>query len=667
MTFESVSACDLKKAGADRYWEDITTDILCCSFAYPDDTKETWFPGEPLPPRVLRAIEDGKTIFVAHNARFERAGWREHMAGIYGFPDIPLDRWHDTLARCAQLALPQGLDQAGRALDLVAEKDMEGSRLTIGLSRVNKKTGMMPVITSAILERVGVYCEGDVVEQREMHRRVGWLPPAERKVWLLDQVINDRGVGLDMPLVRSMAKIVEDASKPLAAEFEKITGLKMTQTGKMGSWLADQGVWLPNMQKETLAAVIGETEDGEEVDEDDRLILELPPHVDRALRIRQLIGSASVKKLSAMQACVCSDGRARGLLQYHGAGPGRWAGRLLQPQNFPRGTTREDHGVDKKGERILKAPNVDDLVAALMTANPDWIEAIYGPAVEVVVSSLRHAIVARKGCLLLAGDFAGIEARLTLALAGQHDKTALMASGVDVYCDMATSIFKRIITKADVEERQIGKNSVLGLGFAMGADKFHTKYAKEHELDFIREVVQTYRKEWAPLVPALWRALEDAAIRTVHYGRPHEAFGITFSLKDRWLEARYPDDSVVNYYDPKPIRKAVPWDEEDIRMAFTYRAQKTGRLITVNAFGGLLTENAAQHMARQLMVEAMFKCEDEGLPIILTVHDEIVCEPEAGRADEGLLKAIMEDRPSWAKAINVPVASECWAGERYKK
>lgn len=657
--FETLSACDLKKAGAYRYFQDPTTEILTLSYAIDDFPPRTWFPGDDL--HALRVLaEDPDTYWVAHNAQFEKQGWRELMMPL-GLPDIPNKRWHCTQARAANLVLPQALEKLVRIplLGLEGEKDMVGSKLVIGWSRKYNLTGVRPELTAADLKRAGEYCEVDVLEQRNVHRRLGFLSPSEREVYLYDQRINERGVRLDMPLVRKMQEIVDKASIPLAAEFRKLTGgLNMTQRDKVMGWMMDRGVMMPDMKKETLAAVLGETDEGEEVEAEDRIHLDLPPDVHRALHIRQLIGSASIKKLGRMEACVTRNGRAMGLLAYHGAGPGRWAGRLLQPQNFPRGSVHGD---------------IDYFVDVLMSGDPEWVETALGVApVEAVLSGLRHTIIAEDDRELVAGDYAGIEARLTLAFSGQHDKVALMASGADVYCDMATDIYGRTITKDDVEERQIGKNSVLGLGFGMGKDKFHLRYCSEQPLAFAQKVVDTYRRVWAPEVVKLWRDLENAAVRTVWDRRPHTAnCGVTYSLKDVFLMATYPDGSEMFYFNPQKTRRAMPWDEDDVRNGWSYQAMKTGQLKTIHAFGGLLAENYAQHMARQLLVGSIIRCERERFPVVLTIHDEVVAEPVKGLT--GLtkpalvLQQIMEDVEPWAKQFQVPVKSETWAGPRYKK
>lgn len=306
---------------------------------------------------------------------------------------------------------------------------------------------------------------------------------------------------------------------------------------------------------------------------------------------------------------------------------------------------------------------------AIKTGDPDFLEMIVGyPPVETVVSSLRHALIAGPDRKLVVGDFSTVELRINLALAGQEDKLALLKAGLDPYIDNAQLIHKRPLTKENnPKERQDGKNSVLGLGFQMGAAKFHLKYAKEHTIEFCKEVVRTFREVWAPKVPGNWYDLEEAALRTVVDGVPHEARGVLYQLENGWMTARLPSGRKLWYPEPTKCRKAMPWDPTDIRLAWTYKAMKMGQWRTIDAYGGLLTENVVQGLARDLMVSAMFKCEKNGLPVVLTVHDEIVTEPEKGNGDAKALEQIMCDIPDWAKHMQIPVAAETWEGDRYRK
>lgn len=690
--FETVSLCDLKKCGTWRYWEDPTTDVLCLRWRYSwKPGIGLWVPGMPFPAELAEALADG-TWFVAHQASFEKAGWRLHMMQLYGWPDVPDTQWDDTMARCANLVIPQGLDDACRILRLPAQKDMEASSLVVSLSKPDRR-GNLPERTPEILTKVYEYCGGDCDAQLGLRERIGTLSAAERQIWLLDQRINQRGFRIDLGLIAKMQKIVDDASGPLLAEFGQITGLITKGAVKLGSpklkpWCHARGVMIPNLQRETIVEWLKEEDvDDDSYDElagEDEPQLEIdfiPSEVRRALHIKQLIGSAAVKKLVRARQCVSLDGRVRGSLQYHGAGPGLWAGRLLQPHNFPRGTLT---GYDKEDG----ADFADRKVATLMTGDYQYVETLIGPPVETVVSSLRHIIIPSPGRELVVGDFAGIQARIALAAAGQHDKTALMASGADAYIDVACQIFKqppidwskgkdhfaplvKAFKQQHTEWRQYGKNTILGLGFQMGAKKFWKRYCKGQPIEFAQNIVDTYRNEWAPEMKKLWNGLQDAAIDCVHYRSPREAYGCLFMLKDQWLTVRLPSGRELHYFNPQATRQLMPWstpDAPDVRKAVTYQAKKTGKWITINAFGGQWTENLASALARDLLVCAMFKAEKNGLPLVLTVHDELVADAIRRPDNAQVLKQIMEDRPQWAIDMAIPIEAETWASEHcYRK
>ena len=658
LDFETASHCDLKKAGAWRYSEDVTTEVLCLSYKHGPAIR-TWRPTDSRNDLAELANDPG-VIFVAHNAGFEKAIWRNIMVRDYGLPDIPNSRWECTMAGCAMRAIPQDLDRATLVLRLQNRKDKEASSFTKKLSKPNRK-GYYDRSKESLL-KVYNYCEQDVRAEHDLHKYLGPLPQGERNVWLLDQRINERGILLDQPFIIAAQKIVDDASVPLIEELKQITGgLKPTQVGKFKDWINAQGVWIDNLSKEVVAALLGDDEgEDTEIDEDvdlDEIVL--PPDVRRALKIRSLIGSASVKKLKRMTLCTGMDGRVRGTTQYHAASPGRWGGRLFQPHNFPRGTVK-----NAQGEKFTP----EEMVSAIMTADYENVEFTIGPAVESVVSALRHAIIASPGKVLLSGDFAGVEARLVLSASGQEDKRDLLASGKSAYCDMGETIYKRPIDKKkDFDEYQVGKNSVLGLGFQMGWKKFKMKYGKGLSEDFCQQVVKTYREDWAPCVPKMWWGMQEATLNTVRTGKPHEAYGALFQLEDRWLTMRLPSGRKLWYFNPQLVKRAMPWDATDIRMAWSYQQMKSGQWRTIDAYGGLITENYIQGLARDLMVNAMFKLEKNGFPIILTVHDEIVCEPLAADADEKAFQQVMTESPPWATAMKMPIAVETWMGNRYKK
>ena len=655
LDFETAGTIDLLEAGAWRYAEDINTEILCLCW----DGGHHWAPDSRIKEHALKFLAlDPDVLFVAHNAGFEKAIWRRIMVPVFGFPDIPDDRWHDTQAVCAYKAIPLKLDMAVHALGLPDEKDTAASRFTIGLSKPNK-AGSFAERTSG-MPRVLAYCDQDVVAEKGLHDRLGWLEPIERKTWLLDQKINQRGVALDLPFCERAQCVVDNATVPLIAQFRKLVGVNPTQTAKFLAWCKTNGATLPNLKKETIADALGCDIDGDwEPEADDYAAPSLLPAVREALSIRQLAASASIKKLPRMLASVCADGRTRGLLQYHGASTGRWSGRLYQPQNFPKPVIFPPKG--------MKADAWQDLlVGAIMTGDHEYVEMVAGSPMHAVISSLRYAVVAGEHRALAVGDFAGIEARIVLALAGQRDKTALIANGLDPYLDFASVVLGRPVTeKSDPARNKTGKPGVLGCGFGMGHKKLSFK--EGIPLDAAKDIVDAYRKSWAPCVPKLWYGLEGAASATVWDGAPHEAYGCTYRLEDGWLTCQIPSGRKLWYWNPQKVLRKMPWDEFDIRRGFNYLSFKKGRMMPVNAYGGLLTENVVQALARDIMVHAMHGCERENLPIVLTVHDEIIGEPLARDASATMLQQIMEDRPPWAIEMGCPIEAECWIGQRYRK
>ena len=662
--FETASSCDLKQSGSWRYAEDLGTEILCFAYSIIGQEARVWLPGDDTT-ELMALAADPETIFIAHNVAFEKAIWRNIMVPDFGFPDIKNARWHDTMAVAAHKALPQELETLAKVLNLGHQKDMEGRKVTLGMSKPGKDGNYDR--SAEKRQRAAVYCLQDIQVEVAAHKSLGWLPPTERATWLLNQRINERGLRLDLSFVRAAQKVVDDASGPLAQDFGRLTGgLKPTQTAKFLKWLHDQGVQIENLQKETVAAYIGDIE----VVEDDDLPDDAEPKLDlfaaahRALRIRQLVGSASIKKLKRMETCVSSDGRARGLSQYHGSAPGRNTGRLLQPYNFPRGTVKIGG----------KTPSPQLMVDAIMTGDHEYVEDISGTgAVEAVVSSLRHALVPNPSRVFLSGDYAGIQARVVLAVARQLDKLDLFSDdrlnkkGIDIYLDMAFEIYHRLCTKDDTKERQTGKNSVLGLGFQMGAKKFRFKYAKSETEAFCQRVVDTYRKVWAPLVPGVWYGLSRAAVKCVHTGRQTESHGIEYTMEGEAMSARLPSGRKIWYQFPKCHMEPMPWDESDLRMGFRYHVMKMGQWKEVKAFGGLLTENVVMGIEVDIQRRAQQLCEKNGFPVVLEVYDEVVVEPEIVNADEKAFKQILLDVEPWVRDLQIPIAVECWQGDRYKK
>ena len=584
---------------------------------------------------------------------FEPAVWSQIMVERHGFPSIETRRWVDLRATASSLALPRSLDKALVALGLPIEKDKEGQRLVRSLSRPNRKTGAYPELTPAIVERVAAYNRIDIVALEAMRGQgLGRLSVAEQAVWELDQRINARGIAIDVGFVEAAKRIADQVMGEAIAEFVQLTdGVSPFQVQKTRDWLKAREWTLPNLDSETVSDALE--------------LAGLPDDVRRVLEIRQLTAATSLKKLNAMLACVGVDGRARGLLQYHGATTGRWSGQLIQPQNFPRPTLEVD--VDP-----------EELAAAVKSGDPERLRC-WGKPIDVLVTGLRHALTAADGKVFGAGDFSMIECCVLLALAGQQDKCELIAQGVDVYRDMAATIYgldraafmaipEDQLSPEETEQRRIGKNGVLSSGYGIGAEGFYRRFCRHVEggRELAARIVGVYRNQWAPAVPRLWRDLEGTARRAMQRpGQPAVArCGVVYQLTTRvglpCLICVLPNGKLLHYANAR-IDGADKWG----RPRWVYNAYKQGQWREVAPYGGQLTENVVSALARELLVHAMFALEAAGYPIVFTVHDEIVVEHPTIAKET--MERIMSERPAWAEKLGVPVKAKAWVGKRYAK
>lgn len=628
--FETRSRRDLRKVGAWRYAEDPTTEVLCLAYVVGDGEPGLWVPGMPEPAWLRGAV-----ALVAHNAMFEQAIWEKIMAPRYGWPPMPPECWRDTMASCGYKAAPLKLEKAVGVLGLEHQKDMAGNRL---LNQITKpgKAGKFDEDFGKY-ERVYDYCAQDVRAERGLWQRLGPLPADEQRLWELDQKINRRGVRLDLPAIHAAKAVVAQVEDKLLGEFEGLCpGLRPSQRDKFMEWLGAEGLHMVDLQAETVDAVLREKG--------------LPEKPRRALEIRSILSLASVKKLDAMLSCVCSDGRARGLLQYHGATTGRWAGRLFQPQNFPRGKYHADPG---------------SIIGAVMQRDADLLNMIYGDAMQAVSDALRPLMTAGEAREFACVDFSAIEAVVLACLAGETWKIEAFRRKVDIYCETASGMFGRKVTKeTDPEGRQVGKICELAFGYQGGVGAWRN-FDPSDRTD---EEIDGYKTAWRekhPSITAFWRGVEDAAVGCALTGKPRSYRGIEFAMQGGYLTCRLPSGRLLWYNDPKIVWKPVPWDDDEERPALQYKAWRYGAWRTIDAYGGMLTENIVQAVARDILVQAMWACEREDYPMVLTVHDENLTEPRAGFANMKTLIEIVTTPPAWAK--DWPINAAGWIGQRYRK
>lgn len=705
--FETRSPVDLRRTNVYVYAADPHTDLWCAAYAFGDEPPALWRLGEPMPPRI-RAHVVATGELVAWNAQFERVIWRDILGPRYGWPVPTTRQWRCAMAEAYALALPGSLSGCAAALRLGAafQKDATGQALMLRLSAPRSWT--VPTDGAPVapvwwddeekIERLGQYCIQDVIVEREIEHRLLRLRPAERELWLLDQRINDRGVGIDAQLCRNAEVLVRRALGAANAEMVRVTKgavASCNATAQIRGFLVKRHVAAPSIDKASVRALL----DGD-----------LAPDARRVLELRQMAAKSSTAKIAAMLARRQADGRMRGNLQYHGASTGRWAGRGAQLQNLPRPT----------GNLI------DETLAAILAGDAAALDQITDNPLQAVTNVIRSAIVAAPERELMAADFSNIEGRVVAWLAGEAGKVERFREfdagrGADLYLVAAAGIYNVPVDEAK-HYRQVGKVCELSLGYQGGAGALD-KMARGMGLDLdgaydsvdaaaTHDMKRAAHLSWLargrasgmtergwlaadlikqgwrrnhPAIVFFWQALNAAAMAAIRdpgtvvevENCPH----IQFVMRFGFLFARLPSGRTLSY--PQARIAQVEQEVQD-RVAWIDGIEtpvmKTVRRATVRhacaqanatgwgvqfAYGGYFCENVVQAVARDLMAEAMVRVERAGIPVVLTVHDEVLAEPRKGAVRLDDFVRLLTACPAWAAGL--PIAAAGWVGPRYRK
>ena len=629
---ETRSALDLTKVGVYRYAEHPSTDIVCMAYAIDDAEPKLWRLGEPFPDELDRWDAD----YRAWNANFERTMW-EMAAEKYGWPGTMVEQWHCTMAEASAMSLPRKLGHCAQVLGLAEQKADPGQGFVRRMSRPRRRKPLTWWEDEERLQRLYTYCKQDVRTERAIYHALRRLGPRERRIYLLDQIINDRGIQLDVTLAENLQRLCEmaqrDADQAMFEITQVVTGV--TKVADLTQWINAQGVETDSIDKAAVREML--------VRDD------LPPQVRTALEIRRDAGRSSVAKISTALAARSSGDRIRGTLVYHGANTGRWAARLVQPHNFPRGEVDATSYVEQVRRGDLANIPVPLTVASAM---------------------LRQMFVAAPGHTLMVGDFAQIEARVLAWLAGQEDLLDAFRAGKQIYEPMSAHIYGvpvEDITKDD-PRRHVGKGTVLGCGFGMGWEKFMRQLRKQTgivlEERVARRAIEIYRQTY-PQIVSLWYELERAAMDAVrHPGEIFTAGRCQFSRRGGYLWVALPSRRPLAYADPRVEDHETPWGEvRPSVMAWSVNSV-TRQWEKRSLYGGLLAENVTQACARDIMADAMLRLDDR-FPVVLTVHDEIVSEVPTGRGTLEQFIEMARQTESWAEGC--PIDLEAWEGDRYRK
>lgn len=589
-------------------------------------------------------------IYKAHYSMFENYIWHNILVKRYGWPSIPLRQWRCTAALAASHALPRALDKAGKALNLPIQKDMDGKRIMLKMCKPRKPTKNNPAKwheDPEDFQKLYDYCINDVEVERAIDNSLPQLTAQEQEVWFLDQTINTRGIQVDTELVDAALYLIKEFTDECNSKMDLLSSGyidKASQVARIKNWMKTKGVVLPDLSKDSVTKAL---QDGKH------------PEILNVLRLRQQVGKTSVKKFEAFKNATCSDGRVRDMFVYHGASTGRWAGKIVQLHNLPRGTIKD----------------TEECIEAIKKKNLDSFRFLYPDVMGAISSCVRGALVAAPGKDLLVVDFASIEARVLAWVAGEERLLKEFSTGEDSYIKMAEAIFEtKEISK---DQRFVGKQAVLGCGYGMGWKRFmETCASLEQEVSeaLARKAVAAFRKKNKKIVE-LWKGVEQAAISAVKDPSlfcyfSNEAENLMFKMDKDFLYCTLPSGRRLAYHHPKTERKEKFGNTVDVLTFMGVGINNS--YIRQDTWGGTLVENIVQAIARDLLCEAMLRVEQHGYKVVLHVHDEIVAEvPEEQLLRDNKI-LVLEDfisltktLPSWAEGC--PVDAEGWRGKRYRK
>ena len=625
---ETYSSYDLKSCGVYRYTE--APDFTILLFAYSVDggpvTCCDFAMGETLPAEVMDALRDPAVIKTAFNAAFERIC----ISRYFHWGTLPPEQWRCTMVRAARMGLPLSLGQCGEVLRLEDGKMKEGAALIRYFSIPNRGKRHLPADAPERWEVFKKYNIRDVEVEQAILAKVRRLeaPEFDKKLYAIDQRINDRGVLLDRKLAENATRFDTEYKAQLLEEAKRLTGIENPNSpAQIKQYLREKcGVSVDSLNKKSLEDVEG--------------LVATYPKARRVLELRREMGKTSNSKYPAMLDCVCNDGRMHGLLQFYGAmRTGRWAGRLVQLQNLP-----QNHLPDLDYARqLVKAGDLDDF--ELNYTNPTY----------TLSELIRTALIAKPGCTFHVCDFSAIEARVIAWLAGENWVLDVFRSGGDVYCATAGQMFHCKVEKhgENAELRPKGKIAVLALGYGGGVNALENMGGSRMGLTEKEEkdIVLRWR-DANPNIVRFWATVEAAAIRAIKTGESTTINrGIEVSYRWGMLLITLSSGRTICY--PRAsigIEHNDSWRGDHEIIEYEGLNQLTKKWGKIRTYGGKLTENIVQATARDILGTVIIRAEENGLPIVFHVHDEIIVEASEGQSLSDV-EALFSNPIDWCKDL----------------
>lgn len=623
---ETYSSADLAKSGVFRYCESQDFEILL--FGYSVDGSEVNVVdiacGETIPPEIIAALTDDSVTKWAFNAQFERiclSKWLGFPTGQY----IDPQSWRCSMVWSAYMGLPLSLEGAGAVLGLEKQKLTEGKDLIRFFCKPcsptaanGGRTRNQPEHAPEKWEAFKTYNRRDVEVELSIQERLAKFPVPEA-VWdeyVLDQEINDRGVALDMTLVRNAIKADSISRTELTRLMRELTELdNPNSVQQMKQWLADNGMETDTLGKKAVA----------------ELLKDAPESLKLVLELRQSLAKSSVKKYTAMENAVCTDGRARGMFQFYGANrTGRWAGRLIQMQNLP-----QNH-----------LPDIEKARSLVRSGDFAALELLYDSVPEVLSELIRTAFVPKDGCKLIIADFSAIEARVLSWLAGERWRNEVFATHGKIYEASASHMFRvpvEDITKGS-PLRQKGKIAELALGYGGSVGALKAMGALNMGLDEneLHPLVIAWRAS-NPNIVRFWWDVDRAAMTAVRDRTSTETHGIRFTCQSGMLFIMLPSGRKLCYVKPRIGTNRFGSD------CVTYEGVGgTKKWERLESYGPKFVENIVQALSRDILSYAMQTFRH--CSIVMHVHDEIVIEADHRMSAEVLCQQ-MSRTPPWADGL----------------
>ena len=637
---ETFSSQPLQKTGVYRYVESPDFEILL--FAYSVDggpvQQIDLACGEKIPSEILYALEDETVTKWAFNANFERIC----LSRFLGYPTgdyLEPDSWKCSMVWAAYMGLPLSLEGVGAVLGLEKQKLTEGKDLIkyfcqpCAPTKSNgQRTRNLPEHAADKWLAFKRYNIRDVETEMSIQARLSKSPVPDSvwKEYHLDQEINDRGVGLDMELVRQAIQMDGRSRSELTQAMKELTSLdNPNSVQQMKQWLADNGVETDTLGKKAVA----------------ELLKTAPPQLQKVLTLRQQLAKSSVKKYQAMETAVCADGRARGMFQFYGANrTGRWAGRIIQMQNLPQN-------------------HLDDLSEArglVRVGDFDALEILYEDVPDTLSQLIRTAFVPQENRKFIVADFSAIETRVIAWLAGEKWRQDVFAEGKDIYCASASQMFGVPVEKHGVNGhlQQKGKIAELALGYGGSVGALKAMGALEMGLqeDELPALVSAWRQA-NPKIVQFWWAVDLAVMDAVTRKTTTKTHGIIFSARNGMLFITLPSGRSLAYVKPKIGENRFGGD------CITYEGVGgTKKWEQLDSYGPKFVENIVQATSRDILCYAMrtLRC----CSIVMHIHDEVVIEADRRMSLQAVCDQ-MGRTPPWAKGLQL--RADGYETDFYKK